>query len=312
MTDLKLFSVEGEHARKLRSEQVPVERRLQRLVERNMETLLGVRFLASEFSTGDQHGGRIDSLGLDEAGSPVIVEYKRARDQNVMNQALFYLSWLLDHHGDFHMLVDEMLGTEAAAGIDWSRPRMICVAADFTRYDAHAVRTLGQAMDLVRYRTYRHDLLALELVASSYSRGRAGVRLPTQGRRRLSAAPDLAGPVRGEVGQPDHLTGASVRMRELYADLDATLLGLGDVQSEVLQTCIAYRKLCGFAWVRLQRKALVVTLNVDPSSVDLRPGFTRDVRGLGHHGGGHLEVRIRSQADLQAAGPLLQRSLEAA
>ncbi|CAM5580383.1 hypothetical protein STENM36S_08546 [Streptomyces tendae] len=31
---------------------------------------LGVRFLASEYGTGPVHGGRIDSLGLDENVSP--------------------------------------------------------------------------------------------------------------------------------------------------------------------------------------------------------------------------------------------------
>jgi RecB family endonuclease NucS len=52
---------------------------VQGLVEANMEMLLGVRFLASEYSTGPVHGGRIDSLGLDENGSPVIVEFTDRR-----------------------------------------------------------------------------------------------------------------------------------------------------------------------------------------------------------------------------------------
>jgi hypothetical protein len=62
-----------------------------------METLFGVHFLKSEHSTGTKHRGRIDSLGIDETGSPVIFEYKRSRDENVINQGLFYLDWLLDH-----------------------------------------------------------------------------------------------------------------------------------------------------------------------------------------------------------------------
>lgn len=51
-----------------------------------MEKLLGVRFLASEYSTGPVHGGRIDSLGLDENGAPVVIEYKRGVDSGVINQ----------------------------------------------------------------------------------------------------------------------------------------------------------------------------------------------------------------------------------
>ncbi|MFB6518167.1 hypothetical protein [Streptomyces sp. NPDC056401] len=50
---------------------------------------------------------RIDSLGIDENGSPVVVEYKRGRDAGVITQGLFYLSWLVDHKAEFQHLVRE-------------------------------------------------------------------------------------------------------------------------------------------------------------------------------------------------------------
>jgi hypothetical protein len=96
-------------------------RPVQVLFEKNLEALLGVRFLTSEFTT--THGGRIDTLGLDENGSPVILEYKRATNENVINQGLFYLDWLMDHKKDFQWLVLEKLGKEAADDVDWSAPR---------------------------------------------------------------------------------------------------------------------------------------------------------------------------------------------
>ncbi len=48
---------------------------MQDLVEAHMEAMLGVRFLASEYVIDCVDGGRIDSLGLDENGAPVIVEF---------------------------------------------------------------------------------------------------------------------------------------------------------------------------------------------------------------------------------------------
>lgn len=54
-----------------------------------MITFFGVKFLASEFTT--TNGGRIDSLGIDEDNCPVIFEYKRSTNENVINQGLFYL-----------------------------------------------------------------------------------------------------------------------------------------------------------------------------------------------------------------------------
>lgn len=110
MSDLKLFRIDSGVAAELTNSAMVLERHLQTLLERNMETLFGVRFLASEYSTGARHGGRVDSLGIDENGSPVNFEYKRSRDENVINQGLFYLDWLLDHQGEFALLVQRRLG----------------------------------------------------------------------------------------------------------------------------------------------------------------------------------------------------------
>lgn len=53
-------------------------------------------------------------------------------------------------------------------------------------------------------------------------------------------------------------------------------------------------------------------VKVDPDSVTLEEGFTRDVRNIGHFGTGDLEIVISSLDDLERAKPLLQRSYEAA
>src|SRR5215469_15993955 len=133
MSDLKLFRINSGIAVELLGTVLALEKPLQALIERNMEVLFGVRFVASEHSTGKKHGGRIDSLGIDENGSPVIFEYKRSVNENVINQGLFYLDWLMDHRADFELLVMKNLGPEPAQQIDWSGPRLICVANDFTR-----------------------------------------------------------------------------------------------------------------------------------------------------------------------------------
>ena len=78
MSDLKLFRNSGNGVTEIRSESVELEKSLQTLIEANLEAMLGVRFLVSEYATGKTHGGRIDTLGIDENACPVIVEYKRA------------------------------------------------------------------------------------------------------------------------------------------------------------------------------------------------------------------------------------------
>ncbi|WP_211294233.1 SbcC/MukB-like Walker B domain-containing protein [Lentzea kentuckyensis] len=72
MSDLKLFRITAGRAKELAGGSVALERHLQRTIESNMETLFGVTFLESEFSTGPHHRGRIVSIGIDETGSPVV------------------------------------------------------------------------------------------------------------------------------------------------------------------------------------------------------------------------------------------------
>ncbi|MGW2594273.1 DUF5655 domain-containing protein [Streptomyces sp. NPDC001515] len=297
MADLKLFRMDMINLGM--AEVVPrlaeIEADVQRLVEDCMETLLGVRFLASEYSTGPVLGGRIDSLGLDENGSPVIVEYKRGTDAGVINQGLFYLAWLMDHRAEFEDLVRDRLGVTAASRVLWSSPRLICIAGDFTRYDVHAVGEHRRSIDLVRYRLFGTDLFGLETVASTSGGtqvrpARPRPRTPTAGGGRDAVMADLAGAV------------------------DEALLGLGDGVSRVERKQYrAYQRLRNFACVcPPQRTKLVVYLKVSPKNVDLVPGFTRDVSGLGHHGTGDLEVQLRTPMDVEKAQDLFRASYAAA
>ncbi|CAN7291173.1 hypothetical protein LJR034_001312 [Caballeronia sp. LjRoot34] len=164
MSDIKLFNLAAGVATELEGQASDLEKPLQTLIENNLEPLLGIRFLASEYATGKTHAGRIDSLGLDENDGPVILEYKRSVGENVINQGLFYLDWLMDHQAEFKLLVMEKLGHATAALIDWSVPRLLCIAADFTKYDAHAVQQINRNVELIRYRRFGSDLLLLELV----------------------------------------------------------------------------------------------------------------------------------------------------
>jgi len=133
MGDIRIFCIDGTEARELKGSSVALEKSLQTYIENNLESLLGITFLKSEHSTGKTHGGRIDTLGIDENGFPVIIEYKRATNENVINQGLSYLDWLLDHKADFEQMVLRNLGKTCEEKIDWSNPRLLCIAGDFTK-----------------------------------------------------------------------------------------------------------------------------------------------------------------------------------
>ncbi|MCW6107994.1 PDDEXK family nuclease [Clostridium sporogenes] len=109
----------------------------------------------------------MDSLGIDENNCPVIFEYKRVSNENVINQGLFYLDWLLDHKADFELLVMKTLGKEYSDKLDWSMQRLICIAGDFTKYDEYAVKQINRNIDLIRYKKFGEGLLMFDLINSN-------------------------------------------------------------------------------------------------------------------------------------------------
>ncbi len=92
------------------------------------------------------------------------------------------------------------------------------------------------------------------------------------------------------------------------------MFALGDdVQETMRQDYVAFRRIKNFACVEVHPllKRVVVYVKVDPGSIVLETGFTRDVREIGHFGTGDLEIIIDSDDDLARATPLILRSYEA-
>ncbi|MEU0401886.1 endonuclease NucS domain-containing protein [Streptomyces sp. NPDC006197] len=311
MAELMLFRQDADGRDvELSGSTVALEVELQRRVEAGLEQMLGIRFVASEYATGPWHRGRIDTLGLDENGSPVVIEFKRGSDSGVLSQAVSYLTWLRSARHEFEALVRKVLGAEAVESIDWRRPRMVCIAAGFSHHDRVAVQWLPERIDLVRYRVFEDGLLSLLLVDSSP--GSASAASSRRSRERNAvvgsapAAPATPAP-----------TGASLvpeSLRDLYAELDEALTAWGEVEVAPLRHYIAYRRLVNVASVIFRPKhgAILVYLRLDPDAVALEEGFTRDMRGIGHLGTGDLEVRLVSAVDLEKAAPLIRRAFEAA
>lgn len=310
MADLKLFRIANGTATELPSRSVALERNLQVLLESNLEAFFGVRFLASEYSTGKVHRGRIDSLGLDENGSPVILEYKRTINENVINQGLFYLDWLMDHQAEFRLLVEDKLGRDASMNIDWSTPRLVCVANDFTRYDEHAVKQIDRNVELVRYRDFGSDLLAIELVTTTSA---------TSPTRRI-VAPELSEPSeqvatggrRRNAG--DLLARADDELRGLYRAYEEYALSLGDdVVKNERQDYFAFRRLKNFSCVEVHptSRNLLIYLKLDPQTVEMQEGLIRDVSSIGHFGTGDVELRIKDRSSWELVESLTRRAYEA-
>ena len=294
MAEIKLFSL-NDGVKECTSSEVVLEKELQTLIEQNMEIFFGVRFLKSEYAVTN---GRMDSIGIDENNSPVIFEYKRSQNENVINQGLFYLDWLLDHKADFKLLVIDKLGMEAADNIDWSVPCVICVAHDFTKYDMHAVNQMQRNIKLVSYRRYDNGMLLLEHLTTPILKPIMENMGDENGTKNSTQKTHL-----------EKLAAISENMKNLYHSICDFIESLGDdIVSNQLKLYLAYKKVQNMVCIEIYKKQIMLFLKINPDTVKLENGFTRDMRSIGHYGTGDLQIMIKNAADFERAKPLLERA----
>ena len=305
MGDIKLFRVKDEVV-EIEGTSMILEKNLQNIIEDNMDIFLGVKFLATEYKTGKIHNGRIDSLGIDENNCPVIIEYKRSINENVINQGLYYLDWLLDHKAEFQFLVMEKLGKEAYENIEWSSPRLICIANDFTKYDVHAVKQINRNIDLIKYKNYNKELLLLEMVHTNIS------SYDSYRNSELTVNEEISNSKYKTIEQ--YLNDSSEELKSMYYTLRDFIISLGDdVQEKKLKNYFGFKRIKNFACVEIHPKTntLLIYTKANIEDIELREGFTRDVTNIGHFGTGNLEIRFTDMKDFDEIQKFIIASYEA-
>ena len=298
MTDLRLFSIKKDVV-ELTPKKVSLEKELQTLIENNLQTFFGVTFLKSEYAITN---GRMDSIGIDENNCPVIIEYKRSINENVINQGLFYLDWLLDHKANFQLLVEEVLGKEKSGNIDWSMPCVICIANDFTKFDEHAVNQMQRNIKLVKYRKFDEDLIALELLNAPQ------VKPITDDNNSVS---NINKKQKSIKDFSQSLADADEKIKNLYATVQNYIMAQGDnITENQLKRYVAYKKIKNFLCVVVYQSSVVLYLNINPDDVKLIPNCVEDVRNKGHWGTGDLRVFLKNIDDFEKYKYLIDKSYE--
>jgi predicted transport protein len=301
---MPLYQIKQQNVQQIKPSSFKSEKELQNLFESNLEILLGVRFVATEFTTGDRQRGRIDSLGLDEDGTPVIVEYKKSSKENVINQGLFYLDWLVDHKGDFTLAAQEALGNDIE--IDWSSPRLILVAESFSEYDKYAVNRIGANIQLWTYRRYGNDYLFLDSIfATSVQKS------PKKEKSVVTVVDKEAIAEEITYTLEDHLKGKSDDVKSLFENLREQIFSLNiddDILEKPNKIYISYKHGKNFCEIRPQANGLKIWLDISYNDLDDPNNLGRDVSNVGHYGTGQVETKISSQAELEKIMYLIEQS----
>lgn len=236
--------------KKLNTLPLDKEKNLQKLVEDNLMEVLELHFLATEYVT--TFGGRIDTLAVDVNGAPVIIEYKRNKNDNVINQALSYLKWLKAQKSEFfQMLMINKLGHAVAESIklDWNNPRVICIAESYSKFDVDTVEVVPLRIELFKYRYYEQGIFGLESLTVPEAVSSA-VSVSTSP---ITDKPASSVALLREKGSP--------AIRELFDQLQEQIINLDEgIEEKATSIYVAYRAAKNFAEVHIGKNQLKIFL----------------------------------------------------
>lgn len=289
---MALFRIDKDHVGKMKIAEFANEKAMQTLFEKNLESIFGIRFLSSEFQT--THGGRIDTLGVDENDAPVIIEYKESEKDNVINQGLFYLDWLVDHKGDFELLLHNKLSKNIK--VHWDEVRLLLIAQSFNEYDKYAVNRISGNIELWKYAIYEDSVLSIERInlpkAEKLKEKRRDLKI-----------------VFKEYNHQYHLEDVSGKMKRLFFGLRNEILKLDDqIQEKIKKVYIAFALDRNFCEIVVQAKCLQVHLDIRKQDLKDPKNIVQDISQKGHWATGNSKIKYSKPDELPYLLMLIKQS----
>ena len=143
-----------------------LEKDIQSLIEKNVETLFDLEFISSEFSVG---GFRLDSLCFDnETNSFVVIEYKKGSSYSVIDQGYSYMSIMLNNKSDFILeYIEKTRKSLKKNDVDFSQSRILFISPSFNSYQKNSVNFKDVPFELWEIKRFSNNTISLNQHRSS-------------------------------------------------------------------------------------------------------------------------------------------------
>lgn len=277
------------------------EKELQSYVEKNMEEILGYKFIATEFSVGDS---RLDSLGYDKENNTfIIIEYKNIKNNSLVDQGYSYLALMLERKEAFVLKYNNVTKSNLEIGdIDWSQSRIIFISPFFSLRQISATEFQGMPFDLIKATKYENDIVEFDKISKNPN-------------LKASYTPntEIMKEVEKEIKvytEEDHLNKAPEKIKELYQNLKEEILNLGDIDIEYKKLYIAFKGNTNIVDIEVYSSKIKLFINMKIGSLNDPMNISRDMSKTGHHGNGDYFVEISNEDDIENVIPLIKQSLK--
>lgn len=278
-----------------------LERDIQGLIEANLELLIGLEFVKSEFVIKNR---RIDTLAFDKQVSGfVIIEYKRDRNVSVIDQGFSYLSLMLENKAEFIVEYNESLGRKLKRDdIDWSQCRVVFVAPSFTENQRLATNFKDVAIELWEVRKYESNLISFDQIKKTSKESIKQIAEP--GGEIAAVTKEIK-----VYTEEDNFVNGSDETIELYEQIKSRLIAMESVEVVPTKVYIGFKlNNKPITDISLQKKQLVQRINLKKGMLDDPKRMFYDVSEKGHWGVGDYETKYDEKVDMDYLMSLIRQS----
>lgn len=279
-----------------------LEKDLQNFVEKNLDYLLDLEFVESEFTIENY---RLDSLAFDkENKSFVIIEYKKGNSYSVIDQGYTYLSTVLNNKAEVVLEYNEkMQDTLKRNEIDWTQTKVIFISQSFNKYQKDSLNFKNLPIELYELKRYEGGLISFENIKGDSNAVDIKV---------IAGSNNVINDISKKVKKytiEDHTKDSTEEIIELFEEYKERIeLMYPDIKIEPKKLYIAFKNnkknLVDF---QLQKKGLKIWLNAKFGDIDDFKNLAKDVSNIGHWGNGDYEFTVNDDKDIEYILSLIQK-----
>lgn len=276
---------------------------MQKFVEENVQELFNLQFLATEYTLNEY---RFDTIAFDEANNAfVIIEYKRGKNESLVDQGFAYLSTALDRKAELVLLYNKVyqVGRDVK-NFDWGATRVFFVSPQFTKYQKSAVGFQQMPFRLFEIKKYLGGLYSVDEIVTEKVQGglKFGENNPT--------VQEVLEEVK-VFTEEDHIEKLSEAMQEVYRSLRDRILEIGEIEIVPTKCYLAFKNenknICD---LEIYKSHITVFINLPAGALNDPYQKARDISKIGHHGNGDYSVLIKTMDEIDYVLTLIRQSFE--
>jgi predicted transport protein len=280
-----------------------LERDIQRVFEENLNTVMQLTLIKSEFTIKDR---RIDTLAYDEQTNAfVIIEYKRDKNLSVFDQGITYLGLMLANKADFVIEYNEQHKKNIKRDeVDWTQSRIVFVSTSFSEYQISAANFKDFAIELWEVKQYEDNLISINPIKKTKTA--PSIKPVTQQSETYKKVTDEIKVYTEE----DLFVFGSDETVELYTKFRDAILNLADgIEVKPLKSYIAFKKDTNIACMYIKKNQIKIWVSAKWGLIDDAKGIARNVADIGHWGTGDYEIQVTDDKDLEYIMSLIKQVL---